>query len=55
MAVVLEKRCCINQYLLFSAYVICNKGAEQQAAIKKLKHFPNQQDRGTHMNISCAV
>ena len=29
------------------------KGAEQQAAAKKVKpFFPNQQDRGTHMNIS---
>jgi len=29
------------------------KGAEQQAAAKKvLPFFPNQQDRGTHMNIS---
>ena len=29
------------------------KGAEQQAAAKKVKSFfPNQQDRGTHMNIS---
>ena len=33
-----------------------NKGAEQQAAAKKVKaFFPNQQDRGTHMNISCAA
>jgi iron(III) transport system substrate-binding protein len=32
------------------------KGAEQQAAAKKVKaFFPNQQDRGTHMNISCAA
>jgi iron(III) transport system substrate-binding protein len=31
------------------------KGAEQQAAAKKVKpFFPNQQDRGTHMNISGA-
>jgi len=30
-----------------------NKGAEQQAAAKKvLPFFPNQGDRGTHMNIS---
>ena len=30
-----------------------NKGAEQQAAAKKvMPFFPNQQDRGTHMNIS---
>ena len=29
------------------------KGAEQQQAAKKVKpFFPNQQDRGTHMNIS---
>jgi iron(III) transport system substrate-binding protein len=29
------------------------KGAEQQAAAKKVKpFFPNQEDRGTHMNIS---
>ena len=29
------------------------KGAEQQGAAKKVKpFFPNQQDRGTHMNIS---
>jgi len=29
------------------------KGAEQQAAAKKvMPFFPNQQDRGTHMNIS---
>ena len=29
------------------------KGAEQQAAAKKVRpFFPNQQDRGTHMNIS---
>jgi len=29
------------------------KGAEQQAAAKKVKpFFPNQQDRGTHMNVS---
>ena len=33
-----------------------NKGAEQQAAAKKVKaFFPNQNDRGTHMNISCAT
>ena len=33
-----------------------NKGAEQQAAAKKVKaFFPNQQGRGTHMNISCAA
>ena len=33
-----------------------NKGAEQQAAAKKVKaFFPNQNDRGTHMNISCAA
>ena len=33
-----------------------NKGAEQQEAAKKVKaFFPNQQDRGTHMNISCAA
>ena len=32
-----------------------NKGAEQQAAAKKVKpFFPNQDDRGTHMNISGA-
>ena len=32
-----------------------NKGAEQQAAAKKVKpFFPNQNDRGTHMNISGA-
>ena len=32
------------------------KGAEQQAAAKKVKaFFPNQNDRGTHMNISCAA
>ena len=32
------------------------KGAEQQAAAKKVKpFFPNQGDRGTHMNISCAA
>ena len=31
------------------------KGAEQQEAAKKVKpFFPNQNDRGTHMNISCA-
>jgi len=31
------------------------KGEEQQAAAKKVKpFFPNQQDRGTHMNISGA-
>lgn len=31
------------------------KGAEQQAAAKKIMpFFPNQQDRGTHMNISGA-
>ena len=31
------------------------KGAEQQAAAKKvMSFFPNQQDRGTHMNISGA-
>ena len=31
------------------------KGAEQQAAAKKvMPFFPNQQDRGTHMNISGA-
>ena len=31
------------------------KGAEQQAAAKKVKpFFPNQDDRGTHMNISGA-
>ena len=31
------------------------KGAEQQGAAKKVKpFFPNQQDRGTHMNISGA-
>ena len=30
-----------------------NKGAEQQAAAKKVKpFFPNQMNRGTHMNIS---
>ena len=29
------------------------KGREQQAAAKKVKaFFPNQDDRGTHMNIS---
>ena len=33
-----------------------NKGAEQQAAAKKVKaFFPNQNDRGTHMNVSCAA
>ena len=32
-----------------------NKGPEQQAAAKKVKpYFPNQNDRGTHMNISGA-
>ena len=32
------------------------KGPEQQEAAKKVKaFFPNQNDRGTHMNISCAV
>ena len=32
------------------------KGPEQQEAAKKVKaFFPNQQDRGTHMNISCAA
>ncbi len=31
------------------------KGAEQQEAAKKVKpFFPNQDGRGTHMNISCA-
>ena len=33
-----------------------NKGAEQQEAAKKVKaFFPNQNDRGTHMNVSCAA
>ena len=33
-----------------------NKGAEQQEAAKKVKaYFPNQDGRGTHMNISCAA
>ena len=33
-----------------------SKGAEQQEAAKKvLPFFPNQGDRGTHMNISCAA
>ena len=32
------------------------KGAEQQEAAKKVKaFFPNQDGRGTHMNISCAA
>ncbi len=32
------------------------KGPEQQEAAKKVKaFFPNQNDRGTHMNISCAA
>ena len=32
------------------------KGPEQQEAAKKVKaFFPNQSDRGTHMNISCAA
>ena len=32
------------------------KGAEQQEAAKKVKaFFPNQNDRGTHMNVSCAA
>ena len=32
------------------------KGAEQQEAAKKGKaFFPNQNDRGTHMNVSCAA
>ena len=32
------------------------KGPEQQAAAKKVKpYFPNQDGRGTHMNISCAA
>ncbi len=32
------------------------KGAEQQDAAKKVKaFFPNQNDRGTHMNVSCAA
>ena len=33
-----------------------NKGPEQQEAAKKVKaFFPNQNDRGAHMNISCAA
>ena len=32
------------------------KGAEQKEAAKKVKaFFPNQNDRGTHMNVSCAA
>ena len=32
------------------------KGAEQQEAAKKVKaFFPNQNGRGTHMNVSCAA
>ena len=32
------------------------KGAEQQEAAKKVKaFFPTQNDRGTHMNVSCAA
>jgi len=32
------------------------KGADQQEAAKKVKaFFPNQNDRGTHMNVSCAA
>ena len=32
------------------------KGPEQQEAAKKVKaFFPNQNDRGTHMNVSCAA
>jgi iron(III) transport system substrate-binding protein len=32
------------------------KGPEQEEAAKKVKaFFPNQNDRGTHMNISCAA
>ena len=32
------------------------KGAEQQEAATKVKaFFPNQNDRGTHMNVSCAA
>lgn len=39
----------IELSLIFSG----EKGAEQQVAAKKVKpFFPNQQDRGTHMNIS---
>ena len=41
--------------LLFSFNVIWKKGPEQQAAAKKSKpFFPNQDGRGTHMNISGA-
>tara|TARA_B100000686_G_scaffold302860_1_gene339239 strand:- start:757 stop:1779 length:1023 start_codon:yes stop_codon:yes gene_type:complete len=37
----------------FALMLSGKKGAEQQAAAKKVKpFFPNQDDRGTHMNIS---
>ena len=42
-----------NTYYL--ALMPQKKGAEQQEAAKKVKpFFPNQDDRGTHMNISGA-
>jgi iron(III) transport system substrate-binding protein len=46
------------EYAVANTYYIAlmlsgKKGAEQQAAAKKvMPFFPNQQDRGTHMNIS---
>ena len=44
-----------NTYYL--AFMLSGKkGAEQQEAAKKVKaFFPNQNDRGTHMNVSCAA
>ena len=43
-----------NTYYL-ALMLSCKKGAEQQEAAKKVKpFFPNQDNRGTHMNISCA-
>ena len=44
-----------NTYYL-ALMVSGKKGAEQQEAAKKVKaFFPNQNDRGTHMNVSCAA
>ena len=44
-----------NTYYL-ALMLSVKKGPEQQEAAKKVKaFFPNQNDRGTHMNISCAA
>ena len=43
----------VNTYYL--ALMLSGKRCRTTRVLKKLNFLPNQNDRGTHMNVSCAA